>query len=68
MRTKLVVAVAGLALSLGVTAVSVSAHHAFAAEFDANKPLTLQGHRHEDGMDQPPCLGPHGREGAGRQG
>ena len=43
MRTKLVVAVAGLALSLAVTAVSVSAHHAFAAEFDANKPLTMKG-------------------------
>ena len=43
MRTKLVVAVAGLALSLAVTAASLSAHHAFAAEFDANKPLTLKG-------------------------
>jgi hypothetical protein len=43
MRTKLVVAVAGLALSLVVTAVSLSAHHAFAAEFDASKPLTLKG-------------------------
>jgi hypothetical protein len=43
MRTKLVVAVAGLALSFIGTAVSMSAHHAFAAEFDANKPLTMQG-------------------------
>ncbi len=43
MRTKVVVAVAGLALSFMVTAVSMSAHHAFAAEFDANKPLTMQG-------------------------
>jgi len=43
MRTKVVVALAGLALSVIVTGVSVSAHHAFAAEFDANKPLTMQG-------------------------
>jgi len=43
MRTKVVVALVGLACSLAVTAVSLSAHHAFAAEFDANKPLTLKG-------------------------
>jgi hypothetical protein len=43
MRTKLVMAVAGLAASLAVGAVSVSAHHAFAAEFDANKPVTFKG-------------------------
>ena len=43
MRTKLVVAIAGLVLYSAVTAVSLSAHHAFAAEFDANKPLTLKG-------------------------
>jgi len=43
MRTKLVVAIAGAALSLAVTTLSLSAHHAFAAEFDANKPLTLKG-------------------------
>ena len=38
MRTKLAVAVAGLCLFLAGTAVSLSAHHAFAAEFDATKP------------------------------
>jgi hypothetical protein len=43
MRMKLFVAIAGLALCSAVTAVSLSAHHAFAAEFDANKPLTLKG-------------------------
>ncbi len=41
MRTRLsvVVAAAGLALA----AVPAWAHHAFAAEFDANKPIRLQG-------------------------
>ena len=35
------VAIAGLSLLLGATA--VSAHHAFAAEFDANKPVNFKG-------------------------
>ena len=40
MRTKLVIAIlAGLLLG----ASQVRAHHAFAAEFDVNKPLTLKG-------------------------
>ena len=43
MRTKLAVVVAGLGLALTGTAVSVSAHHAFAAEFDANKPVNFKG-------------------------
>ena len=43
MRTKMVVAVTGFALFLVGTAVSLSAHHAFAAEFDANKPVTMKG-------------------------
>lgn len=33
-------AVAGIAL---LTAASVAAHHSFAAEFDANQPITLRG-------------------------
>ncbi len=41
MRTKLAVVVAGAGLFLA--AVPVWAHHAFAAEFDAKKPLKLQG-------------------------
>ena len=43
MRRKLVVIVAGLALGVTAMAVSLSAHHAFAAEFDANKPLQMKG-------------------------
>ena len=43
MRTKLAVVVAGVGLVVMVAGVRVVAHHAFAAEFDANKPLTLEG-------------------------
>jgi hypothetical protein len=43
MRSKVIVVVAGLALGLSVTVASLSAHHAFAAEFDANKPLQMKG-------------------------
>lgn len=41
MRTKVYVAVAGIGLLLAPGA--VYAHHAFAAEFDADKPVTLRG-------------------------
>jgi hypothetical protein len=43
MRTKIVVALSGFGLVLIATAASLSAHHAFAAEFDANKPITVKG-------------------------
>lgn len=43
MRTKLAVVVAGVGLVLAGAAVSVSAHHAFAAEFDEHKPITFKG-------------------------
>jgi hypothetical protein len=43
MQTKLVVAVAaGFGLFLAAAA-SPTAHHAFAAEFDANKPVSMKG-------------------------
>src|SRR5882757_7485248 len=41
MRTKLSVLIAGAALL--IAAVPVLAHHSFAAEFDAKKPVKLQG-------------------------
>jgi hypothetical protein len=41
MRTHLIILLAGLGLTL--TAAPVSAHHAFAAEFDANNPIELRG-------------------------
>ena len=43
MRTKLPVPTAVLGLFLTGTAVSLSAHHSFAAEFDANKPVNFKG-------------------------
>ena len=40
MKTKVFAVIAGLAVAMAQPA---SAHHSFAAEFDANKPITLQG-------------------------
>jgi hypothetical protein len=42
MKNKLMVVAAGAALAV-VTAVPVVAHHAFGAEFDANRPVLLKG-------------------------
>src|SRR5262245_43601631 len=42
MRTRLLAAVTGVVLLLGMTA-PLWAHHAFAAEFDEKKPLKLKG-------------------------
>jgi hypothetical protein len=43
MRIKLVSLVAGAAFLLAAAAVPTFAHHSFAAEFDAKKPVKLQG-------------------------
>ena len=47
---------------------ALAAHHAFAAEFDANKPVTLEGHAHQGRVDQPARLDLRRRQGRGRQG
>ena len=43
MRTKHSVAAAGVCLLLALCAAPVAAHHAFASEFDATKPIRFQG-------------------------
>ena len=43
MRTHLTVLVIGAALTLAGTFAPLSAHHAFAAEFDAKKPVNFKG-------------------------
>ena len=43
MYTKLAAVVASLGLVAAGAAATLSAHHSFAAEFDANKPLTMKG-------------------------
>ena len=43
MRKKIGVLAAGVGLGFFLVGVSVQAHHAFAAEFDANKPVRLRG-------------------------
>jgi hypothetical protein len=43
MRSKLTLAIVVMVLSLAATAVSLRAHHAFAAEFDANRPVAFKG-------------------------
>ncbi len=43
MGTKLSVVIVGIGLCLAGTGVSLSAHHSFAAEFDAQKPVLFKG-------------------------
>ncbi len=43
MRTKLAAGLAAVGLVLGGAMVSLQAHHAFSAEFDANKPVSFKG-------------------------
>jgi hypothetical protein len=43
MIVKLAIGIAAIGVCLGGAAVSVSAHHAFAAEFDSKKPVEFSG-------------------------
>ena len=43
MRRKFATVMCLVGLAMGGAATSVSAHHAFAAEFDANKPVSFKG-------------------------
>jgi len=43
MRNKLIQLALGAATACALAATSVHAHHSFAAEFDRNKPVTLEG-------------------------
>ena len=43
MRVKLAIGIVALGLCFAGTTVRVAAHHAFAAEFDANKPIQFTG-------------------------
>jgi hypothetical protein len=43
MQSPFVTVLTGLGVSLTLTVASASAHHAFSAEFDASKPVTLAG-------------------------
>ena len=43
MRRKLAIGVVGVSLVLIGTPAAVTAHHAFAAEFDANRPVNFEG-------------------------
>ena len=53
MRTNLIGLVTGVGLSLAA-AVPAVAHHSFAAEFDANKPVTIEGT-----VKEFRCVNPH---------
>ncbi len=52
MRTGLSIVAVGVALL--VSAAPAHAHHSFAAEYDENRPIALQGHGHRHAVGEPP--------------
>ena len=54
--------VAGVCVWLASTTVPVTAHHAFAAEFDADRPVEFSGTVTKVEWDQSPRLDPPRRE------
>ncbi len=51
-----------ISMALILVTSPASPHHAFASEFDINKPVSLEGPV-ANGVDQPSCLAFHGIRG-----
>ena len=49
-------------MARGLKRVAAGSPHAFAAEFDAKKPVHFEGTITKNGVDESPCVAPHGRE------